>query len=394
MVTSSLPDPDSGALERSRSLCALISDEIERNGGALGFDQFMRLALYQPEFGYYTGNRPIFGPSGDFVTAPESGELFAHCLSRQCIEVLGQVGGFVLEYGAGSGRLACCLLENLREHGALPEGYVIVEPSAVMQRRQRKLIAQQAPYFLDRVRWYDTHPPDRYVGLVIANEVLDAMPVKRFIIQQGEIRELGVGLDGDRFAWHIIDTAAVAFTASATPDDWRVLPDGYTSEFNLELEGWLQGIHRALKEGVVLLIDYGYPRHEYLHESRSQGTIKCHYRHRVHGDPFFYPGLQDITAAVEFTTVAETADRIGFELAGFAAQTRFLIACGLHELLTEQAIDDPAVRYERAQEAKLLLLPSEMGQTCKVMALATNYDRPLACFVDDERHRLRGFADA
>ena len=394
MVTSSLPDPNPGALERSRSLCALISGEIKRSGGTIGFDRFMRLALYQPELGYYASESPIFGSSGDFVTAPESGELFARCITRPCLEVLGQIGGSVIEYGAGSGRLACCLLENLRDHGALPERYVIVEPSAVMRRRQRDLIEERAPYFIDRMRWYDVHPQDHFTGFVVANEVLDAMPVKRFIVRQGTIKELGVGLDGEQFKWRVIDTADGAFAAGAVIGDGLALPDGYISEFNPALQQWLRGLHQAIKEAVVLLIDYGYPRHEYFHESRSQGTLKCHYQHRVHGDPFFYPGLQDITAAVEFTTVAETADQIGFELAGFATQTRFLIACGLHELIAEQAIDDPAVRYKRAQEAKLLLLPSEMGQTCKVMALATNYEQPLSCFTDDERHRLHGFARA
>ena len=394
MVTSSLPDPDSGALERSRSLCALISGEIERSGGAIGFDRFMHLALYQPELGYYAAESPIFGSSGDFITAPESGELFARCVTTQFREVLGQIGGSILEYGAGSGRLACCLLENLRDHGALPECYVIVEPSVVMQRRQRDLIEERAPYFIDRMRWYDTHPQGQLTGFVVANEVLDAMPVKRFIVQQGTIKELGVGLDHESFTWRVIDTADGEFTGGALIGEGLALPDDYVSEFNPALERWLAGLHQTLKEGVVLLIDYGYPRHEYLHESRSEGTLKCHYQHRVHGDPFFYPGLQDITAAVEFTTVAETADRIGFELAGFATQTRFLLACGLDELMAEQAIDDPTVRYERAQEAKRLLLPSEMGQTCKVMALATNYDQPLSCFTNDDRHRLHGFARA
>ena len=394
MVTSSLPDPDPGALERSRLLCTLISDEIERCDGAIGFDQFMQLALFEPELGYYAAESPIFGPSGDFVTAPESGELFAQCLVGQCLDVLSEIGGSVLEYGAGSGRLACSLLENLRKHNALPEQYVIVEPSAVMRARQRTLIEQSAPYFIDRMRWYGEQPQGEFIGFVVANEMLDAMPIKRFIVQQGTIKELGVGLVDEHFGWHVMDTAVTAFPTNESAYEWHELPDNYISEVNPSLEEWLRKLHGVLRKGVVLIIDYGYPRHEYLHESRSQGTLKCHYQHRVHADPFFYPGLQDITAAVEFTTVAETANRVGFELAGFAAQTRFLIACGLEEIIAAQTSDDPALCYEHAQEAKLLLLPSEMGQTCKVIALATNYERQLHRFDDDERHRLRGFAGA
>lgn len=392
MVTSSLPDPDSGALERSQSLRALISGEIEQCGGTIGFDRYMQMALYQPELGYYATESAIFGPSGDFVTAPESGELFARCVSHQCLEVLGEIGGAVIEYGAGSGRLACSLIDNLRNHGALPERYVIVEPSAVMQRRQRDLLTERVPYFVDRMRWYDAHPRDQFTGVVVANEMLDAMPVKRFIVQQGTVKELGVGLDGERFKWQAVDPGADGWIKGVYTGDPPVLPDDYISEFNPALEEWLAGLHRTLREGVVLFVDYGYPRHEYLHESRSRGTLKCHYQHRVHSDPFIYLGLQDITAAVEFTTLAETAEQVGFELAGFTTQTRFLIACGLHEYITEQASDHPAALYERAQEAKRLLLPSEMGQTCKVMALATHYDQPLSCFADDERHRLHGFA--
>lgn len=390
MDATSLPDPDPDALERSRGLSALIANEIGQNGGVIGFDRFMELALYHPRLGYYAGNSPIFGIYGDYITAPESGQLFANCIARQCMEVQNYLGGSITEYGAGSGRLACGLLQRMQKLNSVPDRYLIVEKSPQMRQRQRALIQKCVPELSDRVRWYDEHPKEEVSGIVIANELLDAMPVKRIVVAQGEIKELGVELRDGRFSWLPMATTERIIPEGAM-NHWFRLPDNYVSEFNPNLVEWLGGLSESVDKCVVLLIDYGYPRHEYLHESRRFGTLKCHYQHRIHNDPFYYPGLQDITTAVDFTTVAEIAAEIGFDVTGFTTQTSFLTSCGLERLMQNEQTDDPVLRYERGQEAKRLLLPSEMGQICKVMALAKRFKYPLLGFGVDERHRLTGF---
>ncbi len=392
-VNSPLPDPDPDALQRSRRLSSLIRSEILKAGGAIGFDRYMQLALYEPSLGYYTGSSSIFGPGGDFITAPESGELFARCLARQCIQILEAIGGSIVEYGGGSGRLACSLLQILEQQDALPASYVIVEPSPRMRCRQETLLRDNVPACFERVRWSDKHAPLETDGIVIANEVLDAMPVKRFIVVDGFIRELGVGLNAQSFCWTVLDSVALEVTGIERQRNGEVLlPDDFVSEFNPALKAWFADLSSVLRRAVVILIDYGYPRHEYFHPSRSSGTVKCHFQHRVHDDPFLYPGAQDITVAIDFTLVAELAVDAGLRVAGFTTQTRFLLACGIDQFVEANGERDAADQLKLAQEAKRLLLPSAMGQTCKAMALAADYSENLIGFAADERHRLSGFA--
>lgn len=382
---ASLADPDPATLERVARLLQRIRAAIARAGGVLAFDRYMALCLYEPELGYYTGPQAIFGASGDFVTAPESGALFAACLARQCAELLA-AGDVIVEYGAGSGRLAAALLAS----PCAPARYVIVEPSARLSARQRALIAQEVPAALPRVEWWREHAPAGLRGVVLANEVLDAMPVKRFVVQGGVPRELGVACDGERLVMREFGGSAAIWPAAlarACVD----LPDGYVSEFNPALPAWTRAVRGALSAGVVLISDYGYPRHEYLHPSRLAGTLKCHYRHHVHDDPLFLPGAQDITAAVDFTALAEAAEAAGFTLAGYATQANFLLACGIEADLA--GAHDPVHGYRLAQEAKRLLLPGEMGQICKFMALGCEREvAALRGFEHDERHRLSGFS--
>ena len=391
-TTSSLPDPDPAALERSRRLTLRIAESIREAGGVIGFDRYMDMALYEAGLGYYASDAPIFGSAGDFVTAPEAGDLFAWCLARQCRDILLETGGGIVEYGAGSGRLARALIGILQALEVLPEYYLIVEPSATLAQRQRETLSAALPEFFPRISWHGEGVDQGLRGVVIANEVLDAMPVKRFVVEQGRAFELGVAIAGDGFAWTRARSLNIADFSAPTARTLGLLPDGYVSEYNLGLAAWLAGLRRVLTSGVVLLADYGYPRHEYLHPSRSEGTLKCHYRHRVHDDPFFLPGLQDITAAVDFSELAEQASAAGFELGGYASQAAFLIACDLQDYLGSDAGGNRG-RFERAQEAKLLLLPGEMGQTCKLMALNVDYDRPLRGFGNDERHRLIALRD-
>lgn len=382
--TSTLPDPDPAALRRSGRVAERVRAALEAAGGWLTFGQYMRIVLYAPDDGYYAAGDRIFGRHGDYVTAPESGTLFARCLAAQCAEILGHAGWReVVEYGAGSGRLAADLVEALSAADTPPDRYAIVEPSAGLATLQRERLSG-----VPCVAWTDDHPAPARAGVIVANEVLDALPVERFVMRDGEPRSLGVGLGRDGFTWREGDPVGAAF-----PDREVLtgLPDGYTSEFCPGLVEWIAGLRRVLERGVALLVDYGYPRHEYYHPSRHDGTLKCHYRHFVHDDPFALPGLQDVTAAVDFTAVAEAASAAGFEVAGFASQTRFLLGCGLESALADAqaaAPGDPGP----AAEARRLLLPTEMGQTCRAMALAIGYDGPLAGFADDERHRLSAFA--
>lgn len=383
---ASLPDPEEAVPERARRLRTLIDTHIDAAGGMLGFDEYMQLALYAPGLGYYATGDAIFGREGDFVTAPEAGELFGGCLARQVDDLLADGRRDIVEYGAGSGRLAVTLLGALAAADSVPARYLIIEPSAGLRARQQALVATLPAALAARVEWAEAPPTDARSAVVIANEVLDALPVKRFVIEQGAPRELVVGRDGERLVWRTRAWTGPAFP----PGTFDGLPDGYVSEWCGGLAAWVNALARLLADGVALLIDYGYPRHEYLHENRSRGTLQCHYQHRVHEDPFLLPGLQDITASVDFTLLAECAHAAGLDVAGYTTQAHFLLDCGVDALLSRDDLD-VAARYRLAQEAKLLLLPGSMGQTIKVMAFARGDVPPLRGFRHDERHRLGGF---
>ncbi len=391
-MRTSLPDPDPATLERSERLVALLRTRIAAAGGVLPFDVFMQLALYTPGLGYYASGGALFGADGDFVTAPESGTLFARCMARQCAEILDKAGEEIVEYGAGSAGFAVALLTALAETGARPRRYVIVEPSATLVLRQRERLVAAPETRGVTLEWYVDHPPARTRGVVLANEVLDAMAVKRFVVRGGLPCELGVTCDELGFRW--VEYTNVDFAATV-PAALRLacaeLPDGYISEFNPALVAWFSTLSARLERGVVLLSDYGYPAHEYLHPTRSSGTLKCHFRHLVHDDPLWHPGAQDITASVDFTAVADAALAAGFTLSGYASQAHFLLACGMQEALAHES-GDAVSQYALAQQAKLLLLPGEMGQTFKFMALARAYTSPLRGFAMDESHRLSAFA--
>jgi SAM-dependent MidA family methyltransferase len=385
----SLPDPDRAALERSAALAERIRAAIAASADAtIGFDTFMNYALYEPGLGYYAAAQAIFGKAGDFVTAPESGELFGRCLARQCAEILAHGGDTIVEYGAGSGRLAGLLIDLLApDFPALR--YHIVEPSAALRARQRATLEAGAAGRLARVDWSEHHPRLGGVGVIVANEVVDAMPARCYARIEGHGRELGVTLHGNAFAWRTRDGARPPAVLAALLD---ARDDGYRCEHIVGLDAWLDGLYGVFDRGIALIADYGYPRHEILHPARTAGTLKCHYRHHVHDDPFVYPGLQDITVAVDFTALAEAASAAGWRVAGYVTQAGFLIACGLERVMAEAASGTAAADYALAQEAKRLLLPGEMGQVVKVMALALDYDAPLTACAADERQRLGGFA--
>lgn len=356
------------ALSISARLGALIRDEIAAAGGRLPFDRFMELALYAPGLGYYVAGATKLGPAGDFVTAPEISPLFGRCLAIQCAEMLERLGGGdLLELGAGTGQLAVQLLGTLERLAALPERYLILEPSPDLQARQRALISERIPRLAPRCEWL-SRLPDGMRGLAIANEVLDAMPVQRFRIRpDGGIDECFVSIR-DGALVEVLDQAsspglAAAVTALQT-EGYARLP-GYSSEINPRLGPWMRAIGQSLARGLVVLIDYGYPRRAYYQDDRTMGTLMCHRRHQAHGDPYRDLGLQDITAHVDFTAVAEAGAAAGFDLAGFTTQAHFLIGCGIDQLIAESP-----TRLDLVAGAKQLLLPTAMGERFKVMALS------------------------
>ena len=397
---TTLPEPDPAASAHSARLLERIRTEIATCGGAISFARFMELALYAPDLGYYRAGTRKFGPGGDFVTAPELSALFSRCLARQCREILDTIGGgALLELGAGSGIMAADLLGALRAADALPDHYAILEISGELRERQRQTLPERAPDLLGRVRWLDALPDTGFRGVILGNEVVDALPVERFRITANGPRRLMVtwtetapstGLaNGLAWAEGPEDPAVTETVARIETACGRPLPEGYTSEYVPRLADWVRAITEPLAAGALLLVDYGYPRRDYYHPERADGTLLCHYRHRVHADPLLLPGLQDITASVDFTAVAEAGRALGLALAGYTNQNYFLFGCGLLDLLAEV---DPAdlVRYlEQARQVKVLTLPGEMGERCKAIALTRGMAASLCGFsVRDERHRL------
>ncbi|GAB4356444.1 MAG: SAM-dependent methyltransferase [Immundisolibacter sp.] len=364
------PRPDEDALALSARLSARIRQAVVAAGGRLGFDAYMQLALYAPGLGYYVNGLRKFGAEGDFVTAPERSPLFARALARQVAQVLKAVpGGEVLEFGPGSGALAAELLAELERLGCVPSRYLMLELGAELKQRQREAIARRVPQLAGRVQWLG-QLPERLCGVVIANEVLDAMPVRRFRTTADGLAELCVALADEALCLQAVPAQDAEVTRRLAGLD---LPPGYETEVNLTAEAWLRTLAERLVRGVALLIDYGYPRTEYYHPQRRTGTLRCHYRQQAHDDALRWPGLQDITAHVDFSAMAQAACEAGLTVAGFANQAQFLINCGLTELL--EAVDPTGEDYlDLAVQARQLLLPQAMGEAFKVLALMRDLD--------------------
>ncbi len=350
----------------------------------------MDLALYAPGLGYYSAGARKLGPGGDFTTAPEISELFGACVARQCEELLREVGGCVLEIGAGSGRLACDVLARLEQLGCLPERYCILEVSADLRARQRESLARRLPRLLDRVVWLDAPPTEPFDGVILANEVLDALPVTLFRWRRAGCEELGVRCRAQGFTWEArpADPALEAACArlAAAGGGWQ---DGYVSEYCPRLSSWAASVTAALRTGAVLWFDYGLPRPQYYLPERCDGTLRCHFRQRAHDDPFLYPGLQDITAWVDFTAVAEAGRDAGYAVAGFTTQAHFLAGAGIDRELRSLAGGDDGRAAALGREARRLLLPGDMGESFKAMAWTRGIGAPLGGFaLQDLRHTL------
>jgi SAM-dependent MidA family methyltransferase len=350
------------------------------------------MSMYEPGLGYYSSGTRKLGVDGDFITAPEISNLFSRCLARQVMEVLRVVKNpSILELGPGSGKMCCNLLLALEQQDCLPDNYFLLELSADLRERQTNLIETGIPHLAKLVTWRNTLPDKNFKGIILANEVIDAMPVHRLIMRNGELFEYGVGFVDGRFDWQIreLEYGLRQLVYEKLGKYIHDLPNGYITEINDQILPWLASMADILEHGVILLIDYGYPQYEYYHPQRTDGTMLCHYRHHVHNDPFFYPGLQDITASVDFTAIAEAAVSAGLQVSGYTTQAHFLLNCGLAEVLQATDVTGMAESVELSQQARLLTMPGEMGERFKVIALTKHLEIPLMGFRNfDHRARL------
>ncbi|WP_269533726.1 class I SAM-dependent methyltransferase [Chitinimonas sp. BJYL2] len=379
-----LPVPDADQLAASQTLLAAIHADIALAGGWIGFDRYMRMALYAPGLGYYSGGSRKFGAAGDFVTAPELSPLFGRTLARPVAQVLAACGGDLLEVGAGTGRLAADLLGELDRLGQLPMRYRILELSGELAARQRETLAAALPELLGRVEWLD-QLPEEFVGCIVGNEVLDAMPCKLLHYKSGAWHERGVGWD-DGLIW--VDKP---LADAEVPDCLRDadLPDGYLTEIQPEAQAFVASLAGCVRAGALILPDYGFAQAEYYHPQRHRGTLMCHYRHHAHDDPFYLPGLQDITTHVDFSAIYRAAEAAGWQLEGYTSQASCLIDAGILELVS--ALDTGDARHFQAVAAvQKLLQPAEMGELFKVIAFSKSLPLTglLAGFGRDDRSGL------
>ncbi|HXD82951.1 MAG TPA: SAM-dependent methyltransferase [Rudaea sp.] len=378
-MRADLPQPGPDELAHSERLAALIRHEVEAAGGVLDFARYMELALYAPGLGYYSAGAAKFGAAGDFVTAPELGFVFARCLARALAPTLREMRGDILdrdilELGPGSGALAAELLLELERLDALPVRYFLLERSADLRARQHTTLAQRCSHLLDRCEWLNAPPAQPWRGALIANEVIDALPVRAFTLRDGDVleRTVGIGNNG-QFVWRetSADDSLRAAVAKVIPDATS-LPQPYSSEICTILAPWLVEITRTLEQGSAWFIDYGYSRAEYYSPQRRAGALRCHFRHRAHDDPLILPGVQDITAHVDFDALIEAGAAAGFGAVAMESQARFLILNGLDEVFANAYANtaDEVARYALAQQVKRLTLPGQMGEAFRVAKLS------------------------
>lgn len=381
-----LPVPDAAALAHSANVAAAVRASIATGGGWISFAEYLQVILYAPGLGYYAAGAAKFGEAGDFVTAPELTPLFARSLAVQLNAIRERGSGDVLELGAGTGRLAADLLASLEDARPARWRYRILEPSPELRDRQRSTIDWCAGPFADRVEWINSLP-ERIDGIILMNEVLDAVPVRVVVRRGSDWFERGVTNQGSSFVF--VDRALVDGPLRQLARA-RFPPDGdYESELNVAAEALVEELGRRLHAGAMLIVDYGFPRHEYYHPQRTTGTLIGHYRHRTHLDPFLWPGLSDLTAHVDFTAVAEAGLRAGLKVAGFTTQAGFLLGCGILDQLAQVGVPESQDYVREASAVQQLLQPSEMGELFKVMALSRGDDHDWRGFaVADMRHRL------
>lgn len=381
-----LPPPSPEALAHSARVIEHVRRELEAAGGWMSFARYMELVLYAPGLGYYSAGARKLGADGDFTTAPELTPLYGHCIAQQARQIITRGLDEILEVGAGSGALAAELLEELDRLDAAPKSFLILELSADLRARSRDLLAARVPHLMERIAWLNVLPP-AFSGLVIGNEVLDAMPVHIVRATDGGIAEGGVVASrGERpFEWEFRPAAGELRTAA---ERLGLAPE-YVTEINLAARAFVHSVGAMLERGVMLFVDYGFPAREFYHPQRAQGTLMCHYRHRAHADPFFLPGLQDITAHVDFSAIAAAASDAGLDVLGYMSQEQFLVNCGITDLMLRTPPEDAARYLPQAAAATKLLSPAEMGELFKAIAFGRGVPDPLVGFASgDRRHTL------
>ncbi len=384
-----LPTPDEASRLHSKRVQSHIITEIAKCGGRIPFSRFMELALYAPGLGYYSAGNQKFGEAGDFITAPEISPLFSRALATQISQILTSLpNGTLLEFGAGQGTMAADIMLELERIHRLPESYQILEISADLQQRQQQTIQEKVPHLVSHFKWIDRLPAEPFNGVIVANELLDAMPVNRFVVNDGKAAEIQVIWNGQTF-----DTEAGSFQSAAAAaainqliNDYQ-LADGYSSEINNHGTQWIKSMAANMNQGAMILIDYGFPQHEYYHPQRNSGTIMCHFRHRSHPNPLILPGIQDITAHVDFTAMATAAVESGLEVRGYTSQASFLLGCGITQLIATEMSLQQATTVNQA--VLKLTSPSEMGELFKVLILGKGIRVPLiGTSIRDDRSRL------
>lgn len=382
-----LPEPDEESAAHSRRVAEHICQRIKEAGGSISFAEFMQRALYAPGLGYYVSGTTKFGADGDFITAPEGSPLFGQVLARQTAAVLKQLDdGQIFELGAGSGVLAAALLRKLSFLDALPDRYFILEVSPDLRQRQQEHLSNEVPELAARVEWL-SNLPRKFSGVIVANEVADALPVERFTRTGGRLMQLRVAVENGRFRWHQLEAPDVLEKAVADVEKkiGRRFPDNYQSEICLALTPWVNDLVGCLHTGLIFLFDYGVSCREYYAADRRDGWLRCHFRHRAHNDPLIHPGIQDLTAWVNFSALADAAVDSGAEIAGFVTQAHFLINGGLPEELSDFTSLAVAEQLELSRQIKLLTLPGEMGENLKCIGLSRGDIIPPAGLRESDR---------
>lgn len=384
--------PENTFHAHSALIAAHLIASIQKNQGRISFAEYMQQALYAPGLGYYAAGNIKIGKSGDFVTAPELSPLFAQCLARNFIPIISKTANAnILEFGAGTGRMAADILIELEAYNALPGDYFILEVSPDLKKLQQHTLEELCPHLLPLVTWLSSLPTS-FTGLILANEVLDAMPVRRFCISNHQLYEQYVSEDkGTLYLQNVLVDAKIlkklpAFIHHLCSEEHT---QDYIFEWNATLDPWLRSVAGFMEQGMILIIDYGFPRSELYHLDRSMGTLMCHYQHKACHDPLSLPGLQDITAHVDFTQIAETATESGLDVLGFTNQASFLLNSGLIEILKENFYNLPEEeRIQQNHAVQILSSPAEMGELFKVIALGKHCDDFLSFAEYDQRHRL------
>ena len=375
-MPTTLPVPGTEAAQHSARLVEFIRQDIAAQGGWIPFTRYMELALYAPRLGYYTAGAHKFGAAGDFITAPELSPLFGRTVARQVAEIMAHSAPHILELGAGSGKLAADMLAELEQLGSLPDSYAILEISADLRARQQILLRERLPHLLDRMHWLD-ELPEKFSGAIVANEVLDALPMHLVCWRDSAVTERGVALAEHGFIWQ---ERAITDTALLQAAQLINVPEDYVSEICLAARGLINSLAQRLDHGAMLFIDYGFGAREFYHPQRSSGTLMCHYRHHAHDDPLFLPGLQDITAHVNFTDIAERGIDAGLELVGYTNQAFFLINCGITDLMKDTSPENLRDYLPLSAQLQKLTSPAEMGELFKVIALGKGIKEALQGF--------------